>query len=231
VHQMDWKEVGIQVIGSDIELLRNAYERAWQGKKFRERRFSVRRGLREFIRTRSALLRLNHTFALRFGHYRNFLKRIRRSQKRIWLGNAYFLPHYGVIRALIRASRRGVDVRLLLPHRSDVFFMPWVASTHYYTLIRSGVAVYEYLPTFYHAKVRAVDDWMIVGSSNLNHRSLLHDLEVDVSVTRPENRQALLADMEKDFSRSKRITLTDLKKVSVFKRVFARFMLIFRYWL
>ena len=58
-------------------------------------------------------------------------------------------------------------------------------------LIRSGVKIYEYTPTFLHAKNMIIDDWVMLGSSNLNHRSLFHDLEIDIVIQKEENKELL----------------------------------------
>ena len=63
--------------------------------------------------------------------------------------------------------------------------MPWAHTVFYQNLLKSGVRLYEYLPGILHA---IVDDWMLVGSSNLNQRSLRHDLEADVNIKMPESK-------------------------------------------
>ena len=55
--------------------------------------------------------------------------------------------------------------------------MPWAASVFYYNLLKAGIRIFEYLPGVLHAKSLIIDDWMLLGSSNLNQRSLRHDLE------------------------------------------------------
>jgi cardiolipin synthase len=78
------------------------------------------------------------------------------------------------------AAIRGVDVRLVIPTQSDVFFMPIIAKSYFGMLLKHGVKIYEFQPSMLHAKIVVIDDWVRIGSSNLNHRSLLHDLEVNV---------------------------------------------------
>ncbi len=232
VMDSNWKEVGVSVAGGEISLLIEAFQQAWVQKKAFKPGINIKKLFSRIKENRVRhTLRLNNSLVLRFGNYRDFLRRTKRAQSRIWFGNAYFVPRYGLVRAMVSSARRGVDVRLLLSHRSDVFFMPWLATTYYYTLLKAGVKIYEYLPAFYHAKIRVVDDWMIVGSTNLNHRSLLHDLEVDVQLTHPESCRALLIDMNADFSKSNLVKLDDLRKISIFQKLAARFVLLFRNWL
>ena len=223
----DWKEIGLYFEGEKVTTLSAAFEKAW----FRHQLFRHRHRLRPFARYEPGPLRLNDSLRRRTLNYLDFLARIQRSQERIWLGNAYFAPDFRLIKQLCRAAQRKVDVRLLVPRRSDIFFMPWVTSTYYYGLLRAGVKIFEYQPRFYHAKVRILDDWMLIGSSNLNHRSLLHDLEVDAQVAFKENQQTLEEDLGRDLASSKEVHLEDLKRISWLKRIVARVFLLFKYWL
>jgi len=226
----DWKEIGLSVSGLEVSQLQTAYENAWQPRKW-PRRPNLRRLFIPPNRTTDSLVRLNETLVQKFRNQRDFLSRIRNAHDRVWLTNAYFVPRYSLIRALTTAASKGRDVRLLLPQKSDVFFMSWVASTYYYGLLKGGVKIYEYLPSMYHAKTRIIDSWMLVGTSNLNRRSLLHDLEVDLILTHPENRKALVDDAITGFEDSRRIDLSEIKKISIFQKSVAHLLLIFRYWL
>lgn len=222
-----WKENALYVEGPKVRQLSAAFEKAW----FRHKLFRSRKHLRLYSKYEVAPIRLNDSLRRRTLNYLDFLRRIQECEKRVWLGNAYFAPDFRLIKQLCRAAQRGVDVQLLVPKHSDVFFMPWVTSTYYYGLLRAGVRIFEYQPCFYHAKVRILDDWMIIGSSNLNHRSLLHDLEVDIQVSMPENQKLLEKDLSQDLKSSIEITLTDLARVSWLKRGLARVFLLFKYWL
>lgn len=93
------------------------------------------------------------------------LNRIRRSQDRVWLASAYFIPS-GKIR---RAAMQGRDVRLLLPGPVTDHAAVRHASRRYYArLLRHGVRIFEFQNHFMHAKVVLVDDWCTIGSSNMD---------------------------------------------------------------
>ena len=96
------------------------------------------------------------------------------------------------LKKIKEAAHRGVDVRILFTKKSDIMMMPWASSTFYYSLLKAGVRIYEYLPSVLHSKSLILDDWMYATVSNLNHCSLLHDLEVlDVNVSLPESKKML----------------------------------------
>lgn len=124
----------------------------------------------------------------------HYLEAIRRAQRRIVIANAYFFPGYRLIRALRRAARRGVDVRLVLQGEPDIQFVKTAASLLYHHLIRAGVRVYEYCERPLHGKVALADDvWSTVGSSNLDPLSLSLNLEANAMI-RDRAFNALLAE-------------------------------------
>ncbi|MFT4243577.1 MAG: cardiolipin synthase ClsB [Acidovorax sp.] len=103
------------------------------------------------------------------------------------IANAYFLPGGKLRRALVMAARRGVRVRLLLQGKYEYFMQYHAARPVYGALLEAGVEIYEYAPSFLHAKVAVIDahgerPWATVGSSNLDPLSLLLAREANVVV-------------------------------------------------
>ena len=111
------------------------------------------------------------------------LRRIDSATARAWIMSAYFVPSRRFRKALRRAARRGVDVRLLLPGaRTD---HPWVrqaARRFYGKLLRNGVKIFEYQPRMLHAKMILCDDWVSIGSSNLDRWSFRWNLEANQEI-------------------------------------------------
>jgi cardiolipin synthase len=98
--------------------------------------------------------------------------------------------------ALIYAARRGVEVTLLLPGIPDKKIAYSLAKTHYKVLNEAGVKIYEYTPGFIHAKMFVSDDIKaVVGTINLDYRSLYHHFECATYLYRTD----CIADIEKDF--------------------------------
>ena len=114
---------------------------------------------------------------------REYLTAILAAKSDILIANAYFFPGRRFRRALLRARRRGVRVRLLLQGRQEYLLQHYATRALYGTLLDAGVELYEYRPSFLHAKVAVVDDdWATVGSSNIDPLSLLLNLEANVVV-------------------------------------------------
>jgi cardiolipin synthase A/B len=114
---------------------------------------------------------------------RAYRRAVGRARKEIIIANAYFVPGRKMRNALVSAAHRGVHVRLLLQGRYEYFMQYYAARPIYGALLRAGVEIYEYSPSFLHAKVAVIDGrWATVGSSNLDPLSLLLAREANVIV-------------------------------------------------
>lgn len=119
----------------------------------------------------------------RSGIERAYRKAIGEARQEIIIANAYFLPGRKLRKALIHARGRGVRVRLLLQGRYEYFMQYHAARMVYGVLLQAGVEIYEYEPSFLHAKVAVIDyHWATVGSSNLDPLSLLLAREANVEI-------------------------------------------------
>lgn len=111
------------------------------------------------------------------------VRRIDGARGRAWIMSAYFVPSRRFRKALRRAARRGVDVRLLVPGpKTD---HPWVrhaARRFYGKLLRNGVRIFEYQPRVLHGKMALCDEWVSLGSSNLDRWSFRWNLEANQEI-------------------------------------------------
>lgn len=226
-----WKDFGLRVEGPPAALFEVAFHKAWTGRGRWAKPGDLLRGMKTARAFKGDWVLLNDTLLKRRRNYRRLLKRIRGARQKVWLANAYFVPRLGLARALCKAARGGADVRLMVPKEADVFFIPWLASTYYLGLLRAGVKIYEYSTGMFHAKSQIIDGAASLGSSNLNHRSLLHDLEADLPVTHPENIVLLEGEFGRDFAQSQPVTLETLDQIPWYRSVAAKLFSLFKYWL
>ena len=125
---------------------------------------------------------------------------------RLWVATAYFVPEDELVARLVAAQDRGVDVRVLVPgEHNDKRVSRMAARRHMEPLLDAGIDVFEYEPTMLHCKVVIIDDVAVVGSANLNMRSLHQDDEVVVVAHDGDVAKRLAADMEEDLERSERM--------------------------
>lgn len=112
-----------------------------------------------------------------------YLQVLRKAKRRVIIANAYFFPGYRLLREIRNASRRGVEVRLILQGQPDMLVAKLAARMTYDYLLRAGVQIHEYCQRPLHGKVALVDDdWSTVGSSNLDPLSLSLNLEANVLI-------------------------------------------------
>lgn len=223
----NWRDTSVRITGTNLSDLTEEFERTWHHKPIRNR-------IRDAVRR----IKTHHRFKLNTCHYsrrillKQLLRRFSQSHQCIWLTCAYFVPSARIIRRLKEAAKRGVDVKLLLPKKSDHFIMDWVMGTYYKSLLSANIKIFVYKPSVLHAKSLIIDDWMMVGSTNLNSRSLLHDLEADVELKTIEAQERLKQLFLADLSESDEITLANHHiKVPLYKRALGLLIAYFRYWI
>jgi cardiolipin synthase len=210
-----WRDYGVALRGEGVDSLANGFDNLWQGGKPRFHRGFIRR----YLSNRSTRARLLKN--------RFVARSVENAARRVWLVSAYYAPTARFRRALLRACRSGAEVKLLLPGQSDVTVFPGL-STHYYReLLRAGARLFLYQPSVLHAKALLIDDFFILGSSNWNHRSTLHDLELDV-VVRDERTVRQLEDIiESDLADARELSLDQFPSPSLGSWLWYAF----RYWM
>lgn len=108
---------------------------------------------------------------------------------RLWVTDAYLVPPISLYATLLSAARAGVDVRILVPGRTDLPVVRALTRVGYRELLEAGGRIWEWRGPMLHAKTVLVDDqWFKVGSSNLNPSSLISNYELDLLV---EDREAV----------------------------------------
>jgi cardiolipin synthase A/B len=161
---------------------------------------------------------------LKSRYYVTVLSAIRNADRNIWITAAYFVPTHREKEDLIHAARRGVDVRLLLPSHSDSSPALQVQHSHYESLLRSGVKIYERNDGILHSKTMVVDGvWSITGSSNLDYRSVLFNDEVDAVVLGEATGEQLSTLFQSDLQQATPIDLETWRKRSMLTKLREQF--------
>ena len=128
------------------------------------------------------------------------------ARRRIWIATPYFVPDDAIGTSLENAGLRGIDVRLIVPEKSDLR-MVWLAGRSYFDeLMLAGVKIYLYRPTNIHTKMLIIDDDVgVVGSSNVDIRSFFLNFELGVFLYGRKEIDLLAAAFEEDLSLSLRL--------------------------
>jgi cardiolipin synthase A/B len=157
---------------------------------------------------------------------------IRQARREITLTFAYFVPLGRVLRELLKARRRGVRVRVIVPGQSDVKVVQWATRHFYEYLLKRGVRIYERKDCMLHSKVMVVDGrWSVIGSCNFDARSLRLNLEFFAAIHSPQLAQALVRICQQEMRDSVRITAALCRERTWWQRYRDRLAWSFRKWL
>ena len=153
---------------------------------------------------------------------------IQAARQRVWIASPYFVPDDGVLSSLHLAALRGVDVRLLVPDRSDNRIVDAAAWGFFGPLLGSGIAIHRYQGGFLHSKHLVIDDRLTgVGTANLDNRSLRLNFEVAAVVADEALAAEAAAMFERDLARSRPMTIEEVRARSYSRRLFTRAALLF----
>lgn len=224
-----WRETGVRVEGEGVKTLEDSFLWSWR-QGFNQKRKSKLLPPKQKVKSND-LVKLNHSLGYRRARHQEMYQRMALAERTIWLATPYFVPPPKLVRRLGQAASRGVDVRLLLPRRSDHKVMNWVGMTFFKPLLECGVRIYFYETSFLHQKILMIDDWAVVGSTNMNHRSLVRDLELDIQLTHKESLLRLKESFRQDLQQSSEVSLADLQQMSLWAWLAARLALLLKSWI
>ncbi len=213
-----WHDTGLRVTGPVVNRLSVNFDEVWHRKTSGVGRRSLYfMGSREISRRRQHKLQLLQVLAL--------------ARQRIWITNAYFNPSRQLLRILKHKASSGISVILIVPLRSDVIFFPLLTRSFYADLLQAGIQVYEYDKRVMHSKTMVIDDQALVGSTNLNYRSLFHDRELDLLLDDDALVTRLRQRFDNDVEISRKISLDNPDRNPWLLRPLGWLARFLRYWL
>jgi cardiolipin synthase len=229
-----WRDVHVRLNGPDQRGVADSFDRSWRrahGEQVSWRPAAYRRGT--LARGQESIQFFDSGPGLKYSRaYRLFGRLIRGARRRITLSMAYFLPVGGVLKALLRAPRRGVVVRVVVPGESDVPLVQHATRHLYTTLLRRRFRIFERQGSMLHSKVMVVDNaWSVVGSCNLDARSLWINLEFMAIVHSRPFARAVGEIVAYEIAHSQRITLQAIHERSWWRRLVNRLAWALRWWL
>ena len=157
-----------------------------------------------------------------------FMQAIFDAESYIYIQTPYFIPPEALFEALIAASTRGVDVRLMVPRKSDTLLIQLASRSYFKKLMIAGVKVYFYEPGFMHSKLTVIDDSLtLIGSANFDVRSFEQNLEVEAFIYNGETARRGREIFIEDQKSSTAIVLREWMKRPVWMRFKESFVRLF----
>ncbi len=164
--------------------------------------------------------------------YATLISAISNAETAVYLTNAYFVPDPQLLSVLKAAVQRGVDVKIILPGKTDSGLVFHAGRAHYAELLEAGVKIYERRDALLHSKTALIDGvWSTVGSTNLDWRSFLHNDEVNAVILGQGFAAQMQAMFEKDLAASNLITPEQWAQRSLINRLKETAARVWEYWL
>lgn len=176
-----WRDTHLKIEGKSAWELRQAFVAFWNSAPAQRHR-PLPETSAEFWEPRLRAVN-NIPASLVFPIRGVYLDAINRANSHIFITMAYFIPDQQILEALLRASKRGVDVRVILPEDSNHVVSDWLSRGFYSALLRDGVKVLLYQNAMIHAKTATVDgQWSTVGTANIDRLSLTGNYEINIEI-------------------------------------------------
>ncbi len=212
-YRYDWHDMMFRVTGPAVIAIQNDFNKAWRiqgGLGDWGYPLLRKKHYRKEIKSSEISLRILKTAPGRKEILEATLAAIRMAKKRVYIQNSYFTTD-ALATELVRAQKRGVDVRMVFPFDNDSALLGQSNLGFAKQLIDSGASVYSY-PKFTHIKALVVDDWVCIGSANYDAFSMHINNETNIAFTDKKQAEKLVNDLfRKDFSISKKLTKKDSK--------------------
>ncbi|MBI4363766.1 MAG: hypothetical protein HY545_02860 [Candidatus Doudnabacteria bacterium] len=214
-----WRDTHVRITGRVVDQIQDAFEQMWHAAKIDKKFFRFKK--RHYSANEFNFL-INSPYERNRFIRRAFITAIKSAREYIYLTTPYFVPDLGFFRELIRAAKRNVDVRLLLPGLSDHKILD-VASASYIGLsLRAGIRVFKYrTDRFMHAKTAIVDNiWSTIGSVNLDNLSFRYSYEGNIVSFNAAFNQELKEQFLADLAQGQEITAFDWSKRPLFDKIY-----------
>jgi cardiolipin synthase len=184
-YETEWRDTHLRITGPGVWDLKRAFADFWNLNRRRRLGHSERPLLLETASTWEPKIRF-HRNVPRLWMYpirSMYLEAINRASHNVWMTHAYFIPDQDFVDAMKAAAGRGVDVRLLVPHKSNHIVADWISRGYFSQLLAAGVRIFRFRDAMVHAKTSTVDGtWSTIGTANVDRLSLQGNYEINVEV-------------------------------------------------
>ena len=214
LYATQWRDTHVRLVGPSAWELRNAFVDFWNANRAADQPLLADPGSVHWEpRLRAARNAPAHlVFPIR-GIY---LDAIDRASSHVYITQAYFIPDREILAALLAAAARGVDVRVLVPERSNHVLADWLSRGLYTALLKGGVRIHLYEDAMVHAKTATIDGaWTTIGTANIDRLSLTGNYEVNLEITDPGVAEQMEKVFEVDLSNSRELTLAEWESRSL----------------
>jgi cardiolipin synthase len=201
----NWRDTNVRLEGPIARRMQNAFNRMWE-------RAKGSKNLPEYLRLRDTEFKYVTNFPAPGRRHINkkLVTAIRRAEKSIYITTPYFIPTYRLAHAIKLAARRGIDVRMIIPEKSDYYTVDLGARSFFNMFLEAGARIFLYQGNMIHSKTVTIDgEWSSVGTMNLDNISMLYNFEANIITTNPEFAHELESHFVADLKESKEVTFAE----------------------
>ena len=203
-----WRDFHLRLSGDGVQDLQEQFLEDWQTAK---QSCVFEEGFYPTLRKGPHPLRILPTDGVYLKE--TFIDLIKQAKETIIIGTPYYIPGEELQRELIQAAKRGIDIKLVLPKKSDHPLVREAAFPYFQALLESGIEVYQFYRGFFHAKCIIIDNQMCdVGTANFDKRSFYINHEINCLVYDKDFVKQVRTEMEHDIAISERLTLENYQK-------------------
>jgi cardiolipin synthase len=184
-YETEWRDTHMRITGPGVWDLKRAFADFWNLNRRKRLGPSERPLLLETASTWEPKIRFHRNIPRlwMFPIRSMYLEAINRASHNVWMTHAYFIPDQDFVDSMKAAAGRGVDVRLLVPHKSNHIVADWISRGYFSQLLASGVRIFRFRDAMVHAKTSTVDGtWSTIGTANVDRLSLQGNYEINVEV-------------------------------------------------
>ncbi|MDD5357117.1 MAG: phospholipase D-like domain-containing protein [Candidatus Pacebacteria bacterium] len=211
-----WRDTHLSITGDIVDAIKTNFDDIWNKSK-RRNIFLLRKWFRR-IKKFNLLTNVPHFFQRHIYHV--LVDNIRSARHSILLTTPYFIPDGRLFRALRLAAKRGVEVKLIIPEKSDVMFFNIAAYSYIEPALKAGIRVFLFQNAILHAKTVVIDGkWATVGSLNLDTLSLLWNYEANIESTDKKFVDELAGHFETDLKTSREVIYSEWKNRPFFDKM------------
>jgi cardiolipin synthase len=217
----EWRDTHCRVTGPGVWDLQRAFADFWNLHRERRLRRSERPLLLESASEWEPRMRFhrNDPTMWSFPIRSMYLEAINRATQNIWMTHAYFIPDPNFVDTLREAAQRGVDVRILLPRKSNHIVADWISRGYFSQMLDAGVRIFRFRDAMVHAKTATIDGkWSTIGTANVDRLSLQGNYEINVEFIDGSLASAMEKIYEVDLSNCAELTTAEWESRDIYRR-------------
>jgi cardiolipin synthase len=217
----EWRDTHCRITGPAVHDLRRAFADFWnlhRTKRFRRNEppllLQTASVWEPQIRVQRNIPRL-WIFPIRA----MYIEAINRASRNIWMTHAYFIPDEAFVDELALAAQRGVDVRLVLPAKSNHIVMDWISRGYYSRMLAAGIRIFRFRDAMVHAKTATIDgSWSTIGTANVDRLSMTGNYEINVEIIDRDVAAEMERIFETDLSHCHELSEAEWESRDIYRR-------------